>query len=54
MLNVKATSLAVNGLPSFHFTPERIGMVSVLPPSDQLGWPEASIGIGAWVGTMLL
>ena len=36
MLKVNATSLAVNALPSFHFTPDRVVMVSVLPPSDQL------------------
>src|SRR6266487_6930074 len=50
MLKVKATSLALNALPSFHFTPDRIGRVSVLPPFDQLGGPEARNGIGAWVG----
>ena len=50
MLKVKATSLAVNGLPSFHLTPERIGIVSVLPPLDQVGWPEASIGMPGLVG----
>src|SRR5215469_2715847 len=54
MLNVKATSLAVNGLPSLHLTPVRTGTVRVLPSLDQVGWAEASIGIGAWVGTMLL
>src|SRR6516162_3309384 len=54
MLNVNATSLALNGLPSFHFTPERIGMVTVLPPFDQVGVPEARIGMGASVGFTLL
>ncbi len=54
MLNVNATSLAENGLPSFHFTPARTGMVRVLPPFDQVGWPEASIGMGASVGLTLL
>ena len=51
---MKATSLAVNGLPSLHLTPERIGTVSVLPPLDQAGWPEASIGTGGWVGFITL
>ena len=50
MLKVKATSLAVNGLPSFHLTPERTGIVSVLPPLEKVGWPDASIGIPGWVG----
>ncbi len=54
MLKVKATSVAVNGLPSLHFTPLRMGMVSVLPPLDQVAAPEASIGIGVWVGFMTL
>src|SRR5215469_5426634 len=54
MLNVNATSLAVNGLPSFHFTPARTGIVTVLPPFDQVGAPEARIGMGAWVGLTLL
>src|SRR5713226_8402326 len=31
-LNVYATSAALNGLPSFHFTPCRMVRVSVLPP----------------------
>src|SRR5579859_3270544 len=53
MLNVNATSLAENGLPSFHFTPARTGMVSVLPPLDQVGAPEASMGTGGWVGLTL-
>src|SRR5258708_8716437 len=54
MLNVKATSLAENGLPSFHFTPARIGIVRDLPPFDQVRCPEASIGMGASVGLTLL
>src|SRR5580692_232512 len=54
MLKVNATSLAVNALPSFHLTPARTGMVTDLPSEDQVGVPEASIGIGAWVGRMLL
>ena len=36
MLKVNATSLALNGLPSFHFTPDRMVRVRVLPPFDQL------------------
>ena len=32
MLNVYATSAAVNGFPSLHLTPDRTVMVSVLPP----------------------
>src|SRR5579863_4125283 len=54
MLNVNATSLAVNALPSFHFTPERIGTVSVFPPLDQVGCPEARTGTGGSVGLTLL
>ena len=45
-LKVNATSLALNALPSFHFTPERVVSVSVLPPFDQAAF-VASIGIGA-------
>ncbi len=49
MLYVNATSLALNGLPSFHFTPERVVMVSVFPLFDQLypvprTWNGASCG----------
>ena len=33
-LNVYATSLALNGLPSLHFTPDRVVIVSVSPPFD--------------------
>ena len=35
MLNVKATSLALNGLPSFHLTPVRTGIVTVFPPLER-------------------
>ena len=49
MLKVNATSLALNGLPSFHFTPERVVMVSVLPPFDQL-YPVPRRSKGAWLG----
>src|ERR1700685_4786525 len=49
MLNVNATSLALNGLPSFHFTLERVVMVSVLPPFDQL-YPIPRILNGASLG----
>jgi hypothetical protein len=35
-LKVNATSLAVNGLPSFHLTPLRMVRVSVLPLPDHL------------------
>ena len=34
MLNVKATSAGVSGVPLFHFTPWRIVKVIVLPPLD--------------------
>src|ERR1700684_145468 len=54
MLKVNATSLAVNGLPSLHSTPARTGVVTDLPSADQVGWPDASIGFGFCVGTMLL
>ena len=50
MLKVNATSLALNGLPSFHLTPDRIGIVSVLPPLEKVGWPDARIGIPGCVG----
>ena len=43
---MNATSLALNALPSFHFTPERMVSVSVLPEFDQ-ALAVASIGIGA-------
>ena len=46
MLNVYATSAALNGLPSFHFTPLRMVRVSVLPPLEKLS-PVASMGMGA-------
>src|SRR5260370_7312731 len=36
MLKVNATSLALNGLPSFHFTPDRVGRATLFPPLDQL------------------
>ena len=36
MLNVNATSAAVIGVPSDHFTPGRIVNVIDLPPFDQL------------------
>jgi hypothetical protein len=36
MLKVKATSAALNGLPSFHCTLGRVLRVSVLPSADQL------------------
>src|SRR6185437_67976 len=35
-LKVKATSAALNGLPSLHFTPDRVVMARVLPPLDQV------------------
>src|SRR5260370_39298621 len=50
MLNVNATSLAENGLPSLHFTPARIGIARDLPPFDQVGWPGASIGMEGSAG----
>jgi hypothetical protein len=50
MLKVKATSLALNGLPSFHLTPERTGIVRVFPPLENVGWPDASTGIPGSVG----
>src|SRR5207302_8056669 len=53
MLKVKATSLALNGFPSFHLTPARTGIVSVLPPLEKVGWPDASIGIPGSVGFRL-
>ena len=49
MLKVNATSLAVNGLPSFHFTPDRVVRVSVLPLFDQL-YPVARTWNGASCG----
>jgi hypothetical protein len=33
--NVKSTSLALNGVPSLHFTPLRMVKVSVRPAFDQ-------------------
>jgi hypothetical protein len=33
-LKVNATSLALNGLPSLHFTPDLVVIVSVFPPFD--------------------
>ena len=53
MLNVDATSAAVNGLPSFLFTPLRMVSVSVLPPLEKLS-PVASMGIGAWAELSVL
>src|ERR1022692_1528524 len=47
-LNVYATSAALNGLPSFHFTPWRMVRLSVLPLFDQV-YPVASMGTGASV-----
>ncbi len=46
---VNATSPALNGLPSFHFTPDRVLMVSVLPPLDQV-YPVPRRSKGAWLG----
>ena len=43
-LKVKATSLAVIGVPSLHLTPERIVNVSDLLPAPHLN-EEASIGV---------
>src|SRR5215469_5401148 len=53
MLKLKATSLAVSGLPSLNFTPWRIVNVSVLPPSDQ-AYLVASQGVGGCAGCMML
>ena len=52
-MKLKATSLAVIGLPSLNFTPLRIVSVRVLPPFDHL-YAVASHGIGGWVGCMML
>ena len=45
-LNVNATSFAVNGWPSFHFTSWRILMVSSVPAAFQEK-PDASTGVGS-------
>src|SRR6516164_2163226 len=52
-LKVKATSAALNGLPSLHLTPDRVVRVSVLPPSEK-AYVVASIGTGAWLGLRML
>src|ERR1700722_414243 len=48
-LKVKATSAALNGLPSLHFTPGRVVIVSVLPSADQ-EYFSPSLGTGGSVG----
>src|SRR5205814_6877563 len=53
MLKVKATSAALNGLPSFHCTLGRVFRVSVLPSDDQL-YPVASIMYGFCCGLSVL
>ena len=52
MLYVNATSLALNGLPSFHFTPERVVMVRVFPLFDQL-YAVPRTWKGGWLGLMV-
>ncbi len=50
--NVYATSLALNGWPSDHFTPSRVVMVSWVPLASQ-EYPVARIGAGfAWVAKL--
>src|SRR5215471_12772558 len=52
-LKVNATSAALNGLPSLHFTPDLVVTVSVLPPLEKV-YAVASIGTGAWLGLRML
>src|SRR5215469_776682 len=52
-LNVNATSAALNGLPSLHFTPSRVVIVMVLPSGDH-EYFVASSGTGGSVGFCVL
>ena len=54
MLKVKATSLALNGLPSFHLTPGPDGQRQRLARRWTRLYPVASMGIGAWAELRVL